>query len=96
MWSYGITAWEILTKGTKPFHGITNKTLMELLQSNQGARLDRPPGTLPAVWSLLQSVCRAVVSIAPRISHPPPLCPFPLPPASMPVLGGRGVRPTQL
>lgn len=51
VWSYGVTAWEILTRGKKPFQGMNSEQVMKVVE--RGGRLERPPDCTVILWSLL-------------------------------------------
>ncbi|XP_050426861.1 tyrosine-protein kinase receptor-like [Adelges cooleyi] len=54
IWSFGITLWEILTFGSLPYPGMTNKETMNYVL--RGGRLSRP-GTCPEPVFKLMCIC---------------------------------------
>ncbi|KAM9455172.1 receptor tyrosine-protein kinase erbB-4-like [Clarias gariepinus] len=41
VWSYGVTAWELMTFGAKPYDGVPNRDMPDILE--KGERLAQPP-----------------------------------------------------
>ncbi|MEE6528674.1 hypothetical protein FKM82_031315, partial [Ascaphus truei] len=41
VWSYGVTVWELMTFGAKPYDGIPAREIPDLLE--KGERLPQPP-----------------------------------------------------
>jgi len=53
MWSFGVTAWEVLTLGASPYIGVSIKEMyMKLLD---GMRLEMPPSTPRDIWEVLET-----------------------------------------
>ena len=40
-WSFGVTLWEVMTRGRKPYAGVDNLDMKRYLQ--RGGRLEKPP-----------------------------------------------------
>ncbi|XP_041035275.1 tyrosine-protein kinase receptor UFO isoform X2 [Carcharodon carcharias] len=51
VWSYGVTMWEIATRGQTPYPGVENSEIYDYLQ--QGNRLKQPPDCLDALYELM-------------------------------------------
>jgi len=51
VWSYGVLAWEIFSKGGTPYQGMTNTRARELIDS--GYRMPAPEGTPDEVYQLM-------------------------------------------
>ena len=51
MWSYGVLAWEIFSKGGTPYQGMTNTRARELIDS--GYRMPAPDGTPDEMYQLM-------------------------------------------
>jgi hypothetical protein len=54
VWAFGVTLWELLAYGDKPYRGMTGRETIEFLQ--RGQRLQAPPGT-PAWCAGLMQQC---------------------------------------
>uniref|UniRef100_A0A8C9TXM3 receptor protein-tyrosine kinase n=1 Tax=Scleropages formosus TaxID=113540 RepID=A0A8C9TXM3_SCLFO len=53
VWSFGVTMWEIATRGQTPYPGVENSEIYDYLR--QGNRLKQPPGCLDVIYSLMFS-----------------------------------------
>uniref|UniRef100_A0AAY5KF71 receptor protein-tyrosine kinase n=1 Tax=Esox lucius TaxID=8010 RepID=A0AAY5KF71_ESOLU len=53
VWSFGVTMWEIATRGQTPYPGVENSEIYDYLR--QGNRLKQPPGCLDTIYSLMFS-----------------------------------------
>ncbi|XP_078287093.1 LOW QUALITY PROTEIN: tyrosine-protein kinase receptor UFO-like [Rhinoraja longicauda] len=51
VWSYGVTMWEIATRGQTPYPGVENSEIYDYLR--QGNRLKQPPDCLDALYELM-------------------------------------------
>ena len=51
VWSFGVLAWEIFSKGGTPYQGMTNTRARELIDS--GYRMPAPEGTPDEVYQLM-------------------------------------------
>eukprot|EP00088_Acartia_fossae_P059822 TRINITY_DN7150_c0_g1_i1.p1 TRINITY_DN7150_c0_g1~~TRINITY_DN7150_c0_g1_i1.p1 ORF type:complete len:868 (+),score=211.06 TRINITY_DN7150_c0_g1_i1:62-2665(+) len=51
VWSYGVLAWEIFSKGGTPYQGMTNTRARELIDS--GYRMPAPDGTPDEIYQLM-------------------------------------------
>jgi len=51
VWSYGVLAWEIFSKGGTPYQGMTNTRARELIDS--GYRMPAPEGTPDEIYQLM-------------------------------------------
>lgn len=54
VWSFGVTAWEVLTYGKKPYKGLTARQVLEVLKDR--GRLDRPEIATDELSNLL-TIC---------------------------------------
>ncbi|KPP75925.1 tyrosine-protein kinase receptor TYRO3-like, partial [Scleropages formosus] len=52
VWSFGVTMWEIVTRGKAPYSAVNNHELLDLLET--GYRL-RPPDCDPKLYEVMQS-----------------------------------------
>eukprot|EP00063_Salmo_salar_P009896 XP_013984731.1 PREDICTED: tyrosine-protein kinase receptor UFO-like isoform X3 [Salmo salar] len=53
VWSFGVTTWEIATRGQTPYPGVENSEMYDYLR--QGNRLKQPPGCLDIIYFLMFS-----------------------------------------
>uniref|UniRef100_A0A1A8GMJ9 receptor protein-tyrosine kinase n=1 Tax=Nothobranchius korthausae TaxID=1143690 RepID=A0A1A8GMJ9_9TELE len=53
VWSFGVTMWEIATRGQTPYPGVENSEIYDYLR--QGNRLKQPPDCLDSVYALMFS-----------------------------------------
>ncbi|KAM6932607.1 tyrosine-protein kinase receptor UFO [Lycodopsis pacificus] len=53
VWSFGVTMWEIATRGQTPYPGVENSEIYDYLR--QGNRLKQPPDCLDSIYSLMFS-----------------------------------------
>ncbi|KAJ8256621.1 hypothetical protein COCON_G00187730 [Conger conger] len=53
VWSFGVTMWEIATRGQTPYPGVENSEIYDYLR--QGNRLKQPPDCLDSIYSLMHS-----------------------------------------
>ncbi|XP_029027805.1 tyrosine-protein kinase receptor UFO [Betta splendens] len=53
VWSFGVTMWEIATRGQTPYPGVENSEIYDYLR--QGNRLKQPPDCLDNIYSLMFS-----------------------------------------
>ncbi|XP_067931127.1 hepatocyte growth factor receptor-like [Watersipora subatra] len=53
VWSYGITVWELLTRGGSPYPGVSNYHIKEYVTS--GMRLDKPSSCPPRIF---KEICK--------------------------------------
>uniref|UniRef100_A0A8C7YBX2 receptor protein-tyrosine kinase n=1 Tax=Oryzias sinensis TaxID=183150 RepID=A0A8C7YBX2_9TELE len=53
VWSFGVTMWEIATRGQTPYPGVENSEIYDYLR--QGNRLKQPPDCLDLIYSLMFS-----------------------------------------
>ncbi len=51
-WSFGVTMWEIATRGQTPYPGVENSEIYDYLR--QGNRLKQPPDCLDSMWVCLR------------------------------------------
>ncbi|XP_051880588.1 tyrosine-protein kinase Mer isoform X2 [Pristis pectinata] len=56
VWAFGITMWEIVTRGMTPYPGIQNHEIYEYLQANN--RLKQPSDCLDEVYDIMYSCWR--------------------------------------
>ncbi|XP_067930937.1 hepatocyte growth factor receptor-like [Watersipora subatra] len=50
-WSYGVTIWELLTRGNSPYPGVSNYYIKEYVTS--GKRLDKPSSCPPEIFDMM-------------------------------------------
>lgn len=53
MWSFGVTAWEVMTLGASPYIGVSIKEMYMKLMD--GMRLQMPPATPKDIWECLET-----------------------------------------
>uniref|UniRef100_A0A8C8RKG4 receptor protein-tyrosine kinase n=1 Tax=Pelusios castaneus TaxID=367368 RepID=A0A8C8RKG4_9SAUR len=53
VWSFGVTMWEIATRGQTPYPGVENSEIYDYLR--QGHRLKQPPDCLDGLYELMAS-----------------------------------------
>ncbi|XP_036392888.1 tyrosine-protein kinase receptor UFO-like [Megalops cyprinoides] len=53
VWSFGVTMWEIATRGQTPYPGVENSEIYDYLR--QGNRLKQPPDCLDSIYNLMFS-----------------------------------------
>ncbi|KAG8552945.1 hypothetical protein GDO81_003175 [Engystomops pustulosus] len=53
VWSFGVTMWEIATRGQTPYPGVENSEIYDYLR--QGNRLKQPPDCLDGLYELMAS-----------------------------------------
>uniref|UniRef100_A0A674NJP7 receptor protein-tyrosine kinase n=1 Tax=Takifugu rubripes TaxID=31033 RepID=A0A674NJP7_TAKRU len=53
VWSFGVTMWEIATRGQTPYPGVENSEIYDYLR--QGNRLKQPPDCLDCIYALMFS-----------------------------------------
>uniref|UniRef100_A0AAV2KRF9 receptor protein-tyrosine kinase n=1 Tax=Knipowitschia caucasica TaxID=637954 RepID=A0AAV2KRF9_KNICA len=53
VWSFGVTMWEIISRGRTPYPGVHNYELLDLLRT--GYRLKPPEDCDPKIWEVMQS-----------------------------------------
>ncbi|XP_066559828.1 tyrosine-protein kinase receptor UFO [Amia ocellicauda] len=53
VWSFGVTMWEIATRGQTPYPGVENSEIYDYLR--QGNRLRQPPDCLDCIYALMFS-----------------------------------------
>jgi len=51
VWSFGVTLWELFSRGTTPYRGMSNKEAVE--QVENGYRLPQPAGCSPEIYALM-------------------------------------------
>jgi serine/threonine protein kinase len=51
VWSYGVTLWEAMSYGQKPYKGLRGQQILEKIE--QGARLERPDKCPPGVYDVM-------------------------------------------
>uniref|UniRef100_A0A3P8YVQ0 receptor protein-tyrosine kinase n=1 Tax=Esox lucius TaxID=8010 RepID=A0A3P8YVQ0_ESOLU len=53
VWSFGVTMWEIATRGQTPYPGVENSEIYDYLR--QGNRLKQPPDCLDSIYAMMFS-----------------------------------------
>ena len=61
VWSFGVLAWEIFSKGGTPYQGMTNTRARELIDS--GYRMPAPEGTPDEVYQLMLRLVILIVGV---------------------------------
>ena len=51
VWSYGVTVWEILTFGARPYHGMSAFAILKGIRS--GMRLEQPATATIEIYAIL-------------------------------------------
>ncbi|XP_038069370.1 plexin-B-like [Patiria miniata] len=51
VWSYGVLLWEIFSKGAKPYPGIPNQDVYDILK--RGQRMDAPKNCPPEIYGIM-------------------------------------------
>ncbi|XP_038054123.1 hepatocyte growth factor receptor-like [Patiria miniata] len=51
-WSYGVVLWEIFSRGERPYPGVANKDVFDILRSGQ--RMDAPKDCPPQVYRIME------------------------------------------
>ncbi|XP_041638429.1 tyrosine-protein kinase receptor UFO-like [Cheilinus undulatus] len=67
VWSFGVTMWEILSRGKTPYPGIHNHELLELLRT--GFRLKPPEECDPQLYQVMRSCWEETPSVRPDFSE---------------------------
>ncbi|CAL8288625.1 unnamed protein product [Lota lota] len=67
VWSYGVTIWELMTFGGKPYDGVATREIPDLLE--KGERLPQPPITTIDVYMVMvkSSVCKVLWGSCDRV-----------------------------
>lgn len=103
VWAFGVTMWEVLTRGQTPYPGVENSEVYEYLI--RGERLRRPPDLRDDIYELMHSCWSPVPKCRPSFQHLvaqlEALCQGPTPPAKEALLyvnleeGGEGQEEEQ-
>ena len=69
VWSYGVTVWETLTFGARPYHGRQARDILRLVEG--GLRLEQPLTCSTDLYGLLLECEWCVISCIACIADPP-------------------------
>ncbi|NXS54339.1 MERTK kinase, partial [Brachypteracias leptosomus] len=67
VWAFGVTMWEIATRGMTPYPGVQNHEIYEYLL--QGQRLKKPEDCLEELYAVMSACWRADPAARPTFSH---------------------------
>lgn len=67
VWAFGVTMWEIMTRGQTPYPGVENSEVYEYLI--KGERLKRPPDCGTDIYELMHSCWSPVPKCRPSFSE---------------------------
>ena len=67
IWSFGVTMWELVTKGVEPYPGMTNAETSEQVQS--GYRMPKPGGCPDALYKIMLSCWRDEAKSRPTFDY---------------------------
>ncbi|KAJ0009170.1 hypothetical protein NQD34_016585 [Periophthalmus magnuspinnatus] len=66
VWAFGVTMWEVMTRGQTPYPGVENSEIYEYLI--KGERLKRPPDCRPDIYEVMHSCWSPVPRCRPSFS----------------------------
>lgn len=72
VWSYGVTAWEVLTFGARPYQGKQAREILALLESGQ--RLEQPATCTIELYAILLECESAPLAWSPPLPYTAPHC----------------------
>ena len=58
VWSFGVLLTEIITYGSKPYEGLTNAEVVDMVR--KGKRMDKPPGCPEGLYAIMLECWREV------------------------------------
>ncbi|XP_078133830.1 tyrosine-protein kinase receptor TYRO3 [Sander vitreus] len=67
VWAFGVTMWEIMTRGQTPYPGVENSEIYEFLI--KGERLKKPPDCRADIYELMHSCWSPVPKCRPSFQH---------------------------
>ncbi|XP_035850297.1 tyrosine-protein kinase receptor TYRO3 isoform X2 [Sander lucioperca] len=67
VWAFGVTMWEIMTRGQTPYPGVENSEIYEFLI--KGERLKKPPDCRDDIYELMHSCWSPVPKCRPSFQH---------------------------
>ncbi|XP_068456200.1 tyrosine-protein kinase receptor TYRO3-like [Clinocottus analis] len=67
VWAFGVTMWEVLTRGQTPYPGVENSEIYEYLI--KGERLKRPAGCREDIYEVMHSCWSPVPKCRPSFQH---------------------------
>ncbi|KAK2826847.1 hypothetical protein Q5P01_021061 [Channa striata] len=67
VWAYGVTMWEIMTRGQTPYPGVENSEIYEYLI--KGERLKKPPDCRDNIYEIMHSCWSPVPKCRPSFQH---------------------------
>eukprot|EP01137_Pigoraptor_chileana_P034741 Opistho-2@27747 len=66
VWSYGITMFEVYSRGSKPYVGVENHEVLDYL--NSGKRLSKPDGCPQPIYAIMESCWRKYAETRPSFA----------------------------
>nr|XP_020476991.1 tyrosine-protein kinase receptor TYRO3 isoform X2 [Monopterus albus] len=67
VWAFGVTMWEIMTRGQTPYPGVENSEIYEFLI--KGERLKKPPDCRDDIYEIMHSCWSPVPKCRPSFKH---------------------------
>ncbi|XP_047197717.1 tyrosine-protein kinase receptor TYRO3 isoform X2 [Hippoglossus stenolepis] len=67
VWAFGVTMWEIMTRGQTPYPGVENSEIYEFLI--KGERLKKPPDCRNDIYDIMHSCWSPVPKCRPSFQH---------------------------
>ncbi|XP_078031470.1 tyrosine-protein kinase receptor TYRO3 isoform X1 [Epinephelus lanceolatus] len=67
VWAFGVTMWEIMTRGQTPYPGVENSEIYEFLI--KGERLKKPPDCRDDIYEIMHSCWSPVPKCRPSFQH---------------------------
>ncbi|KAM3595482.1 uncharacterized protein V6R79_024163 [Siganus canaliculatus] len=67
VWAFGVTMWEIMTRGQTPYPGVENSEIYEYLI--KGERLKKPPDCRDDIYEIMHSCWSPVPKCRPSFQH---------------------------
>ncbi|KAF7651243.1 hypothetical protein LDENG_00113630, partial [Lucifuga dentata] len=67
VWAFGVTMWEIMTRGQTPYPGVENSEVYEFLI--KGERLKKPPDCRDDIYEIMHSCWSPVPKCRPSFQH---------------------------
>uniref|UniRef100_A0A8D2ZKU4 Tyrosine-protein kinase receptor TYRO3 n=1 Tax=Scophthalmus maximus TaxID=52904 RepID=A0A8D2ZKU4_SCOMX len=67
VWAFGVTMWEVMTRGQTPYPGVENSEIYEFLI--KGERLKKPPDCRSDIYELMHSCWSPVPKCRPSFHH---------------------------
>uniref|UniRef100_A0A3Q3L4K1 Tyrosine-protein kinase receptor TYRO3 n=1 Tax=Mastacembelus armatus TaxID=205130 RepID=A0A3Q3L4K1_9TELE len=67
VWAFGVTMWEVMTRGQTPYPGVENSEIYEFLI--KGERLKKPPDCRDDIYEIMHSCWSPVPKCRPSFQH---------------------------